>query len=153
MHGRCRLTRLPNTYRFQARQLSGRAAVRQLPRLAQPANRLWETVARDAFPIIPSWIFLGMILLAAIGICMTVNLRGRAELQSATNQFSRLSSEVDTIRRSNADLQLEVHRITTEPASIESAARSRLGMVKPSEIVVPIQTGARTNLTTLSFIR
>lgn len=148
------MTRLPNTYRFQARQLSGRAAVRQLPRLgAQPASRLWETVARDAFPIIPSWIFLGMILLAAIGICMTVNLRGRAELQSATNQFSRLSSEVDTIRRSNADLQLEVHRITTEPASIESAARSRLGMVKPSEIVVPIQTGARTNLTTLSFIR
>lgn len=94
-----------------------------------------------------------MILLAAAAICLTVNLRGRAQLYSAENQFSRISSEVDAIRKSNAALQTEVRNITTEPALIESAARTRLGMVKPTEIVVPIQSHTDTNLATLSFVR
>ena len=94
-----------------------------------------------------------MILLAAVAICMTVNIRGRAQLKSAQIQFNRLNAEVETIRKSNAELQLEVRKITTEPALIESAARARLGMVKATEIVVPIQSNVSTNPAIVSFVR
>lgn len=143
------MTRLSSPYRFQG----SRAIARQFPGVrVTPAVRTWDTVARDTFAMIPSWILLGMVLLAAAGICLTVNLRGRAQLLSAETQFRQLSGEVNTMRKSNSELQLEVRRITTEPALIESAARTRLGMVKPTEIVVPIQPGVSTNLT-LSFVR
>lgn len=127
---------------------------RQIPQLrAQSTARSWDRIALDAVAIVPSWIFLGMILLAAAAICTTVNIRGRAQLKSAQIQFNRLNSEVETIRKSNAELQLEVRKITTEPALIESAARARLGMVKATEIVVPIQSNVSTNPATVSFVR
>jgi len=94
-----------------------------------------------------------MILLAASGICITVNLRGNAEAKSAARQFEQLATDIATIRKSNAQLELQVRQITTEPAIIESAARTRLGMVRPTDIVVPIKSQSGTNLATLSFIR
>ena len=94
-----------------------------------------------------------MILLAGIGICSTVNLRAQSQLHSAEAQFNQMSSEIESMRKSNVALQLEIRRMTTEPAMIESAARARLGMVRPTDIIVPIETGSRTNLATLSFVR
>jgi len=94
-----------------------------------------------------------MILLAASAICVTVNLRGNAEAKSAARQFGQLSTDIDTIRKSNAQLELQVRQITTEPAIIESAARARLGMVRPTDIVVPIKSQSGTNLATMSFVR
>jgi len=94
-----------------------------------------------------------MILMAASAICVTVNLRGGAEAKSAARQFQQLATDVDGIRKSNAQLELQVHQITTEPAIIESAARARLGMVRPTDIVVPIRSQSGTNLATLSLVR
>jgi cell division protein FtsB len=94
-----------------------------------------------------------MILMAASAICITVNLRGSAEAKSAAHQFQQLATDVDGIRKSNAQLQLQVHQITTEPAIIESAARARLGMVRPTDIVVPIKSQSGTNLASLSLVR
>ena len=94
-----------------------------------------------------------MILMAASAICLTVNLRGSVEAKSAARQFNQLSSDIDAIRRSNSQLELEVRQITSEPGLIESAARARLGMVRPTDIVVPIKSQSGTSLTTLSFVR
>jgi cell division protein FtsB len=94
-----------------------------------------------------------MILLAASAICITVNLRGNAEARSAARQFEQLAADTDAIRKSNAQLETQVRQITTEPAIIESAARARLGMVRPTDIVVPIKSQSGTNLAPLSFFR
>lgn len=94
-----------------------------------------------------------MILLAGVGVCSTVNLRARTQLQSAATQFSRTFDEIEFMRKSNLALQVEIRRMATEPAMIESAARSRLGMVRPTDIVVPIESQSSTNLATLSFVR
>jgi cell division protein FtsB len=65
-----------------------------------------------------------------------------------------MTSEIDALRRSNASLQIEIHRITTDPETIESAARERLGMVRPNDIVVPIkEIRSVANFETLSFVR
>jgi len=94
-----------------------------------------------------------MILMAASAICVTVNLRGSAEAKSAARQFQQLATDIDGMRKSNARLELQVRQITTEPAIIESAARARLGMVRPTDIVVPIKSQSGTNLASLSIVR
>jgi cell division protein FtsL len=80
-----------------------------------------------------------MIILATVAICSTVIVRTRAELRGASLRHDRVTSEIDSMRRSNAALALEVRRITTDPGAIEAAARDRLGMVRPNDIVVPIE--------------
>ena len=81
-------------------------------------------------------------------------MRARAELKASSLQFDRMTSEIDALRRSNASLQVEIHRMTTDPGTIESAARERLGMVRPNDIVVPIESiRSGSNLGALSFVR
>lgn len=110
----------------------------------------FDGIARGAIAFVPSWIYLGMILVAASAICVTVNLRGIAEAKSAARQHQQLATDLDAIRKSNAQLEVQVRQITTDPAIIESAARVRLGMVRPTDIVVPIKSQSGT---TLSFVR
>ena len=149
------MNRVGNTYWLSNRKLAQRVAVQGLPPL--PVREF----SRDLFPTtlgslrsIPSWILLAMILIATLGICSTVVMRSRAELKASSAQFDRITSQVDALRRSNASLQVEIHRITTDPDTIESAARERLGMVRPNDIVVPIESiHAASNLGTVSFVR
>ena len=148
------MNRFANTSWLNSRQVTQRIAVQQLP--AAPFRHVslpLASSARRVIAFIPSWILLAMILLAGVGICSTVNLRARSQLHTAEVQFNQLSSEIDLMRRSNLALQLEIRRMTTEPATIESAARARLGMVRPTDIIVPIESRSRTNLATLSFVR
>jgi cell division protein FtsB len=78
-----------------------------------------------------------MILMAGAAICATVTIRARTQFRLSEAQYQRMSSDIETLRRTNIALQVEIHRMTTEPATIESAARARLGMVRPTDIVVP----------------
>jgi len=109
--------------------------------------------AQRAVTFVPSWIILAMILMAVTAICATVVMRARAQFHFSQAQHNRMSSEIDVLRRSNAALQVEIRRMTTEPAMIESTARARLGMVRPTDIIVPVESQTSTNLATLSFVR
>jgi len=117
--------------------------------VAQPIIR----TARQAFYGVPSWILLAMILLAGVGICSAVVVKARAQRTASAVQHGQMASEIEVMRRTNVALQAEIRRMTTEPATIELAARERLGMVRPTDIVVPVQTRPKTNLATLSFVR
>lgn len=148
------MNRVGNTYWLSGRQVSQRVAAQAIPTL--PIREL----SRDLFPatlswlrLIPSWVFLAMILLATLGICSTVIVRSRAELKASTREYSRMSSEITSMRRSNSSLQVEIRRIASDPGAIESAARERLGMVRPSDIIVPIESFPASNFGTLSFVR
>jgi len=94
-----------------------------------------------------------MILMAATGICATVVMRARAQFYLSQAEHNRMTSDIDGLRRANAALQVEIRRMTTEPATIESTARARLGMVRPTDIIVPVESQTKTNLATLSFVR
>ena len=148
------MNRVRNTYGLSGRQVSHRVAAQAIPTL--PIREL----SRDLFPaalgwlrLIPSWVFLAMILLATLGICSTVIVGSRAELKASTLEHSRMSSEITSIRRSNSSLQVEIRRIASDPSTIESAARERLGMVRPNDIIVPIESFSASNFGTLSFVR
>jgi len=148
------LNRVGNTDWLSGRQVSQRVAAQAIPTL--PIRDL----SRDLFPatlgwlrLIPSWVFLAMIILATLGICSTVIVRARVELKASTLEYSRMSSEIASMRRSNTSLQVEIRRIASDPSTIESAARERLGMVRPNDIIVPIESFPASNFGTLSFVR
>jgi cell division protein FtsB len=89
--------------------------------------------------IIPSWVIFGMVILATFAVCVTVTMRTRAKLGLASQQYSRVHSDVESLRSSNQVLRMEVDQLRNNPRAIESAARSRLNMVRANEIVVPVE--------------
>jgi cell division protein FtsB len=94
-----------------------------------------------------------MIILAVLGTASTVIVRMRSELRFSTQQYQRTASEIEILRRGNAMLGTEINRITNDPRMIESVARSRLGMVRPNDIVVPTEPRERSNLGALLLAR
>jgi cell division protein FtsL len=104
--------------------------------------------------LLPSWTLLAMIVLAATAVCATVIVKARSEFQSSSIQRDQMVSEIDSLRRGNGSLELEIRRLTSDSHTIELAARERLGMVMPSDIVVPVETiSSNSSLRTVSFVR
>lgn len=80
-----------------------------------------------------------MIILATFALCVTVTMRTHAEMRGAEQKHARMNTEVERLRNTNAALAHEVQRLRTDPRAIEAAARTRLNMVRPDEIVIPVE--------------
>jgi cell division protein FtsB len=89
--------------------------------------------------LIPSWVVFGMILLATLAVCVTVNMRTRAKMLNASEQYALIQTDVESLRSTNKMLQQEVNQLKSDPRTIEAAARARLNMVRSNEIVVPVE--------------
>jgi cell division protein FtsB len=89
--------------------------------------------------IIPSWVVFGMILLATFAVCVTVNMRTRAKFHIASQQFATMEQDVESLRNMNQTLQTEVHRLRSDPRTIEAAARANLNMLRSNEFIVPVE--------------
>ncbi len=147
--------RAGNTYWLSNRHATQRAAAQALPAFSVlEASREIIPATAIRLRLIPSWILLGMVLIATLGICSTVIVRTQAESKASSLQYQRMAADIDAARRANESLQLEIRRITTDPNIIESAARTRLGMVRPNDIVIPVDSVKQgLALRTLSFVR
>jgi cell division protein FtsB len=147
------LNHAANSSWLRSRRLTASSATSQLPigSIAQYSRSLNRTLV-DTLTLPPSWIYLAMIVIATAAICLTANFRGHAQLNAAQTQFRQMETDIETLRRSNKSLHSEIFRITTEPSTIESAARARLGMVRPTDVVVPLQSRS-ANLASISFVR
>jgi cell division protein FtsL len=98
-----------------------------------------RTEVRRQGGLIPSWVIFGMILLATMAVCITVNMRTRSKMLTATEQYSSIQMDVETLRSTNRTLRQEVNELKNDPRAIEAAARSRLNMVRTNEIIVPVE--------------
>ncbi|HYH84766.1 MAG TPA: septum formation initiator family protein [Pyrinomonadaceae bacterium] len=88
---------------------------------------------------IPSWVVFCMIMLASFAVCVTVTMRTHAEMRGAEQKLGQMSADVEKIRDTNASLKQEVSRLRKDPRAIETAARARLNMIHPNEVVVPLK--------------
>ena len=89
---------------------------------------------------VPSWAVIFMIILSSTAVCATVIARTRTEYDASAQQLSRVTAEIESLRHSNGALQTEVGRLTRDSTAIELAARERLGMVRPNDIIVPLES-------------
>jgi cell division protein FtsB len=137
------VSKVANTYWVDERIRSQRVAPRtnSLASVQQISLEILgtRTEVRRRGGIIPSWVVFGMVLLATFAVCVTVNMRTRAKVHIAAQQLSVMQSDVEVLRNVNQSLKAEVHRLRTDPRTIEIAARSRLNMVRSNELVVPVE--------------
>jgi len=138
------LSKVANTYwvdeRIRSQRVLPRSANASLASMQQISAEIIgsRTEVRRRGGIIPSWVVFGMILLATLAVCVTVNMRTRTKFQVASQQFSVMQSDVEALRNINESLKAEVEQLRNNPRAIESAARARLNMVRGNEYVVPI---------------
>jgi len=89
--------------------------------------------------VIPAWVIFAMILLATFAICVAVTMRTRTRMSLASQQYVRMQMAVEGLRNTNQSLRHDIEQLSKDPRTIEGAARSRLNMVRPNEIVIPVE--------------
>ena len=137
------MSKVANTYWVDERIRSQRVLPRSGGSLASVQQISMEIIGtrtdvRRRGGLIPSWVVFGMILLATLAVCVTVNMRTHAKVQVAAQQFSAMQTDLEVLRNVNRSLKTEVERLRNDPRTIESAARANLNMVRSNEYVVPI---------------
>ena len=137
------MSKVANTYWIDERIRSQRVTPRasSLASVQQISMEIigTRTEVRRRGGIIPSWVVFGMILLATLAVCVTVNMRTRAKVQVAAQQLTAMQTDVEALRNVNQSLKSEVERLRTDPRTIEMAARAKLNMVRSNEFVVPVE--------------
>ena len=127
---------------------------------SRPADFRVDSKVRDLITVgvrvtrIPFWAIFATVMLAATAVCATVILSAHNQLRVASSEYQRMAAQTTSLRQANQRLEVEVRRITSDTGAIEVAARERLGMVRPTDVVVPI--GPQTNSSsvgTVSFVR
>jgi cell division protein FtsL len=103
---------------------------------------------------VPFWAIFATVMLAATAVCATVILSAHNQFRVASSEYQRMAAETTTLQQANRRLDVEVRRIMSDTSAIEVAARERLGMVKPTDVVVPIEPKTQsTSIGTVSFVR
>ena len=138
------MSRVIDTYWVDERIRAQRVA----PRVASPLASVKEisldiigtrAEVRRRGGLIPAWVIFGMLILGTFAICVAVTMRTRTRMSMASDQYVRMQTDVEGLRNANQSLRLEIEKLRTDPRTIEVAARSRLNMVRPNEIVVPVE--------------
>ena len=133
-----------NPFWTDSRLATQRPAVRafSLPSPALEAGAevsVARAVTRRRDLSIPSWVFFCTIMFTTFAVCVTVTMRADAAMRGAAQKYEQMSTGVGQIRDTNESLRREVERLRKDPRAIEAAARTRLNMVRPNEVVVPLK--------------
>ncbi|HYV00037.1 MAG TPA: septum formation initiator family protein, partial [Pyrinomonadaceae bacterium] len=80
--------------------------------------------------VIPAWVIFGMVILGTFAVCVAVTVRTRTRMSLASQTYVRMQDDVEQLRNTNQSLRLEIQRLSSDPRTIEAAARSRLNMVR-----------------------
>ena len=92
---RCHLNHPANSSWLNSRYLMSRTAASQLAVGSFPQHsRTVERALANTVRVLPSWIYLAMIIIAAAAICVTVNFRGHTQLSAAERQFHQMETEI-----------------------------------------------------------
>lgn len=119
---------MTNTHSFVSPRPTSAAEARSATRASNRNGRL----------VSPFAVF-SMVIITMCALCFTVTRRTHAEMQTAETHFASINAEVEALRNTNSDLKQQVQRLHTDPRAIEAAARERLGMVRPNDIIVPVR--------------
>lgn len=107
-----------------------------LPGRAEARERVARRAAARKNNLIPTWIIFVLIVALTFALCAILNVKIRSEMHEEQHQQRLLQSEIEQLQINNSALADEVHRLQSDPATIERAARERLNMVAPGERVL-----------------
>lgn len=65
--------------------------------------------------------------------------KGLLDTRRARKSYAASALELARLKRENAALRDEAHRLRSDPSAIESVARGQLGLLRPGEILVTVK--------------
>jgi cell division protein FtsB len=77
-----------------------------------------------------------IIVILILGVFLTYP--GYLDLRKSNREVAGLARKVRRLEESNANLRVEIQALRKDPFSIEKAARAKLGLIKPGEIIYKI---------------
>lgn len=137
------MNKAADAYWTDSRLAAQQPAARPFP-LSVPAGELSRELigtraeVRRRGGLIPSWVVFATVVLATFALCLSVTVRTHAEMRAAGQRVEQAQADVQSLQNTNESLRREVQRLRSDPHAIESAARSRLNMVRPNEVVIPV---------------
>jgi len=83
------------------------------------------------------------IAVSIFAVYSVVSERGFYQLGKMMKRRNTLNANVESLRDENTKLAREIDRLRSDPVTLEELARTKLGMVRPGEIVYifPENTG------------
>ncbi|HYP50314.1 MAG TPA: septum formation initiator family protein [Pyrinomonadaceae bacterium] len=107
-----------------------------LPGRAEARERIAKRAAARQNKFIPNWIIFVFVVAITFALCVILNVKTRSEMQKELLDQQQLHTEIEQLQNFNSALADEVRRLQSDPATIERAARERLGMVGKNEQVL-----------------
>ena len=86
------------------------------------------------------YILLALVVLTVLGVFSSIVGHGFEELTAAEKERERLEQQKVELAKSISELEETLEAIRTDPAAVESIARSELAMVRPGETVILLAT-------------
>jgi cell division protein FtsB len=86
------------------------------------------------------YILLALVALAVLGVFSSIVGHGFEELTAAERERDGLEERKIKLSESITELEETLEAVRTDPAAVESIARSELGMVRPGETVILLAT-------------
>lgn len=84
---------------------------------------------------------IGFVILA-IFVTVLFGKKGYMDILQARKRYAALEGERAAMERQRALLEWEIERLKTDPSAVEKAAREKLWMVRPDEIIVVFSRAA-----------
>jgi cell division protein FtsB len=113
---------------------------------AAPRNPSFKR-ARKFQPSPPAWPWAGRLVRAVLVLASAVIMvnalfgaRGLMSTLRAKQEYATVAARVNQMRSENARLREQVRQLRDDPATIESLARERLGLVYPGETLFIVST-------------
>ena len=100
-----------------------------------PAALKIEQQRRRAWQVRLALVFVACALL----LDALVGDRGLSRTFQARQEFERAARSLAVLKRENAGLRSEVHRLQQDPDTLERVARQELGLVRRGEILVIVK--------------
>lgn len=90
---------------------------------------LWQALS------LPSYVWLGMIILAMAALSVTTLVRGREAARMAEASYTARQQQLQAVQATNASLRADVNDLKRNPAAVERETRKRLNYVAKNEVV------------------
>jgi len=65
--------------------------------------------------------------------------KGLLETMRARKQYAEVAASLASMQSENDRLRDQIHRLTSDPETIESVAREELGLIRPGELVFVVK--------------
>jgi cell division protein FtsB len=85
---------------------------------------------------LPSYVWLGMVILAMAALSVTAMVRGREASRLAQASLAARQQQLQTVKAVNTRLSADVNDFKRNPNAAEREARKRLNYVAANEIVI-----------------